>query len=70
MSKRQLLSILGVWVMIFLFLGFPSAWHKPVALISGLIIIAISYNIPQEHKKDSVVQDSTFVESKNSDLVK
>ena len=46
MSKRQLLCVLGVWVMIFLFLGVPSSWHKIAAIISGVVIIAIAYNLP------------------------
>ncbi len=63
MSKRQWLSLMGVWVMIFLFLGFPSTWHKIIALISGVIIIAIAYNIPQEQKTNLPVNDRPFVEN-------
>lgn len=64
MSKRQWLCILGVWIMIFLFLGVPSSWHKITALISGLIIIAISYNIPQEQKPIIKSSSPMFVENK------
>jgi hypothetical protein len=67
MSKRQWLCILGVWVMLFLFLGLKATWHKPVALITGIIIIAIAYNIPQEIGKDRSSDNSTFVESNNKD---
>ena len=68
MSKRQWLCVLGVWVMIFLFLGFPSIWHKVIALVSGLIIIAIAYNIPQEQKEqktDLSSDTATFIENNN-----
>ncbi len=50
MSKRQWLCVLGVWVIVFLFLGVPSTWHKIIALLTGLIIIFISYNLPQERR--------------------
>ncbi len=65
MSKRQWLCIMGVWVMIFLFLGFPIGWHKIILVISGLIIIAIAYNLPQEHNTIVKNSNSTFVESDN-----
>jgi len=52
MSKRQLLCLLGVWVMIFLFLGFPTAWHRVIAVISGLGVIALAYRFPPENKQE------------------
>ncbi|HEY9583742.1 MAG TPA: hypothetical protein VJI66_02155 [Candidatus Paceibacterota bacterium] len=63
MSKRQWLCILGAWVMIFLFLGVPSLWHKILALLSGLIIIIISYNIPPEKKQNNNSGESSFTEN-------
>lgn len=45
MSKKQFLMVLGVWVMVFLFLGVPILWHKIIALISGLLITAIAYSM-------------------------
>ena len=69
MSKRQWLCVMGVWVMAFLFLGFPASSHKTLAIITGVIIIAISYNLPQEQKKDLVTNDSAFVENDNKEKV-
>ncbi len=63
MSKRQWLCIMGVWVMIFLFLGFPIGWHKIILAISGLIIIAIAYNLPQEHSDTITDSNSSFTDS-------
>lgn len=65
MSKRQWLCIMGVWVMVFLYLGFPIGWHKIILIISGLIIIAIAYNLPQEHSNIIKDSNSSFVESEN-----
>lgn len=68
MSKRQLLCVLGVWVIIFLFLGFPSAWHKIIAIISGLAIIGLSYTFPPDRStnpsQSSSHSQETFVENK------
>ena len=58
---------MGVWVMVFLFLGFPIGWHKIILAVSGLIIIAIAYNLPQEQSNVVNSSNSTFVENnKNS----
>lgn len=69
MSKRQWLCVMGVWIMIFLSLGFPSMWHKIIAVVSGIIVIAISYNLSPENKKDNASavssENSAFIENKN-----
>ncbi len=62
MSKRQWLCILGIGIAAFLFLGFPTSWDKIISLISGLIIVLISYNLPQEEKNISS-DNSVFVDS-------
>ena len=69
MSKRQWLSLLGVWVIVFLFLGLPPYSHEYVAVITGIIIVAISYNLPAEIK-NSTMNNSSFVESKLKTEVK
>lgn len=61
MSKRQLLCILGAWIIVFLFLGFPSSWHKVIAVISGLLIITVAYNLPAISSSGS---RESFVENK------
>ncbi len=48
MSKRQLLCLLGVWIMIFLFLGFKSSWDQVIAVVTGLVIVVIAYNLPAD----------------------
>jgi len=62
MSRQQWLSIIGVWVMIFLYLGFPTGWDKIFALCTGLLIILISFKA--FGKKFSKSQDnSSYVEN-------
>ncbi len=59
MSKRQLLCILGVWVMIFLFIGLPSLWRQVLGVASGLLIVVISYNLPHEKKTGPFIENNT-----------
>jgi type IV secretory pathway VirB2 component (pilin) len=65
MSKRQFLCVLGVWVMIFLFLGLPSDWDRVVGVVSGLVIVIAAYTLPAP-LRDSGVKESkeTFTENK------
>ena len=81
MSKRQLLIILGIWVMAFLFLGFPSTWDKIFSLITGLLIVAVAFkfktvdkidtnaNVPFKEHKNYNQPSSNFFEKKNQDIV-
>jgi hypothetical protein len=52
MSKRQVIMILGVWVMIFMFLGFPVSWVKIIALISGALVVILAYRMPPGTRTD------------------
>ena len=58
---------MGVWVMVFLFLGFPAAWDKGVAIVSGVIIISIAYRggVAARSQKAPSVAD-TFVQNKEN----
>jgi len=78
MSKRQIVMLLGVWVMVFLFLGFPSGWNKLLALISGLLTIVVAYRMPPaisepaknlpyvEHRSTPVIKPAAHITSDNS----
>lgn len=60
MSKRQLSALLGLWVIVFLFLGFPSSWDKWIAVISGILIILVAY---KKVPKKNPVSNSVFVQN-------
>lgn len=64
MSKRQLLCLLGIWIMIFLFLGFPSSWHRIIAVVSGLLVIVNAYSFPPPSSVSTSVPRETFTENK------
>ncbi len=51
MSKRQLLCVLGVWIAVFLFLGLPSDWDRVIAVISGLLVVVVAYNLAAPNKQ-------------------
>lgn len=63
MSRQQWLSIIGVWVAVFLYLGFPAALDKIIAVASGLLIILISFKMNVKNRpKDS--NNGTYVENR------
>lgn len=50
MQKARTFLILGVWVAILPYLGFPSTWKNILFTLTGLIIIALSYTSYKEQK--------------------
>lgn len=64
MSKRQTLIVLGIWVIILPFLGFPGNWNHILMFASGLLIAAIAYSLrPQGQPKNP--SNVPYVEHKN-----
>ena len=37
--------IIGVWVMVILYLGFPGNWDRFLLIVTGLIVIFIAYRM-------------------------
>lgn len=54
--------------MIFLFLGFPSAWDKIFSLIAGLLIIAVAFRFRSQPKTSNL--QMPYVEHKNDQIVR
>ena len=60
MSKRQFLALIGVWTMIFIFLGLPVLWRQILAVLTGLGIIIFSYTLPPSvESKEDIAEDIT-----------
>ena len=64
MSPRQVLILVGIWIMVFLFLGFPVHGEQFLALVTGFIIVVIAYRLPHV-SKDSDAGAIPFVEHKS-----
>lgn len=43
MRKEKTLFIIGLWVAILSFLGFPNSWRKVLFLITGVSIMYLAY---------------------------
>ncbi len=41
MGRRQSLLVLGVWLIVVAFSGFPSAWRTFLFVVTGLALIAL-----------------------------
>lgn len=68
MSKRQLLILLGIWVMVFTFLGFPPAWKQVFAVAAGAIIVTIAIASKPREKQQTNKGTVPFVEHKSVDM--
>ncbi|MFA6301286.1 MAG: hypothetical protein WC609_02965 [Candidatus Paceibacterota bacterium] len=69
MSKARILLILGTWVAILPYLGFPSFWKNILFTLSGLVLTYFSYILYKnskvgEHKKpfDNFIENDNFKE--------
>jgi hypothetical protein len=51
MSKARMVLILGVWVALLPYLGFPYSWKDYLFTISGFLLIYVSYALYSEQKK-------------------
>lgn len=60
MTKAYILLILGVWVAILPYLGFPYSWKAVLATISGLAVIYVSFALYKEYEAREVKKEKTF----------
>ena len=62
MKRARLLLILGVWVAILPYLGFPYSWKQVLFTISGLIFMYIAYHVYKEEKikRGDTAKQTTF----------
>ncbi|MEI6280694.1 MAG: hypothetical protein WCP17_01700 [bacterium] len=67
MQKARILLILGFWVMILSYLGFPYSWKDTLFTLTGLIIIYLSYLFYSDIKKEKQQTFDSFKENSNFD---
>lgn len=52
MRRTRIILLLGIWVAILPYLGFPIFWKNILFLITGLNIIYLSYILYKENKSE------------------
>jgi hypothetical protein len=64
MRKEKTLLVLGVWVAVLPFLGFPDSWRTVFFVLSGFALIYLSYIFYQESRVRKESNDSkTFIDN-------
>ncbi len=74
MSKIKILSILGFWIAVLPYLGFPYVFKNILLTLSGLTIVYLSYVLSKENKEgeekiifENFSENHDFVEKQNED---
>jgi hypothetical protein len=71
MRKEKTLFIIGIWIVILPFLGFPDTWRKILFIITGFMLIYLAY-IYYEEVKDRIAKNDnrskTFVDNNIDNL--
>lgn len=60
MKKARILLILGIWVAILPYLGFPYTLKNILLTLSGLGLIFLSYTLYLEYKATHVKKEKNF----------
>jgi len=66
MRKERTLLILGIWVAVLPYLGFPNNWRKVLFLLTGLALVFLAYLFYKQAKARQVINDNhskTFVDN-------
>jgi len=66
MRKEKTLLIMGLWVIVLPFLGFPSLWRAILFVITGIFLVYLSYlfyaetkaRLPKEENETKVFVDN------------
>lgn len=69
MRKEKTLFIIGLWVMVLPFLGFPKTWRTVLFVVTGVALVYLTYLFYMESKTrltKSEDQAKTFVDNINS----
>jgi hypothetical protein len=69
MRKERTLFIIGIWVAVLPYFGFPEAWRKVLFIITGIGLIYLSYLFYIEFKNRMNKEENrikSFVDNINS----
>ncbi len=72
MSKARILLILGTWVTILPYLGFPNSWKDVLYTLTGLGLIFLSYLLYRDSKMKENKEEifDNFSENSNFNDIK
>jgi hypothetical protein len=68
MRKARIFLILGIWIAVLPYLGFPYSWKDILSTLTGLVIMFFSYNLFKEYKAKENKPKSFDNFSENSDF--
>jgi len=68
MSKTKILFIVGIFIVVLPYLGFPYLWKNVLFAIGGLGIAFIAYILNREAKKENMPEKTFENFSENSDF--
>lgn len=60
MRRMYLFLILGIWIMVLPYLGFPYSWKGILTTLSGLGLVCASYMLYKESKRKEIKKEKTF----------
>jgi len=66
MRKEKTLLILGLWIVVLPFLGFPNSFRKILFVLTGLALMYLAYLFYLEYKarlSKDISQSKTFVDN-------
>ncbi len=60
MRKARIFLVLGIWITVLPYLGFPYSWKDTLITLSGLGLIYVSYMLHKESKAKEVKEEKIF----------
>lgn len=60
MRKAYMLLVLGIWMAVLPYLGFPYSWKNILTTLSGFGLIYVSYMLYRELKIRETKEEKTF----------
>lgn len=66
MSKETIISLLGLYLIILPFLGFPQTWKTVMFILIGTSLVFLGYILRQKRSKNLSGETPTYQEHKPS----
>ena len=60
MRKARIFLILGIWIVVLPYLGFPYSWKDILTTLSGFGLIYVSFMLYKESKIMEIKKEKTF----------